>query len=138
MLNVVMFGQFALSLISLAPCAPTRSLVLALKFTTFSFSPNDSIIFLSILISTPPAVNFQYRIVSGMRQKFHMDKYYDDLGNVEEKLNRIKSEKSTKQIKREDSRGHIVPEAGGWVGSRAPIVPTRPYAADKPVRPPSK
>jgi hypothetical protein len=38
-----------------------------------------------------------------------MDKYYDELGNVEEKLNRIKSEKSTKQIKREDSRGNLTP-----------------------------
>lgn len=68
-----------------------------------------------------------------------MDKYYDELGNVEEKLNRIKSEKSTKQIKREDSRGNLTPvEVSTWTANRSPVVATRPYVAERQTRPLSK
>lgn len=37
-----------------------------------------------------------------------MERYYDELGNVEDKLNRIKSEKSTKQPKRDDSKSNLL------------------------------
>lgn len=47
-------------------------------------------------------------VYNKMRQKFHMERYYDELGNVEDKLNRIKSEKSTKQPKRDDSRSNLL------------------------------
>jgi hypothetical protein len=67
-----------------------------------------------------------------------MDKYYDDLGNVEDKLNRIKSEKYTRQ-KRDDSRHS---PAGG--DSAIPCMPhktgtaSRHLVIDKPYRLPSK
>lgn len=75
-----------------------------------------------------------------MRQKFHMDRYYDDLGNVEEKLSRIKSEKSAKQLRREDSRNNLGSgEISTWAVNRSPVVPARPFVIDnRPSRVPSK
>lgn len=68
-----------------------------------------------------------------MKQKFHMERYYDELGSVEEKLSRIKSEKSTKQIRRDENRGGVAEH--GWVpAGRSPLVPTRQYPNDKVMR----